>query len=172
MATITLLPRRARAHIGPMGYDGKFRMSETFDRVWLCETVQHLYLSISWADLHRMFCWQGLWNNVEIPGTDLRLDQHIVENTIVNEKFEVKYIERILSRIHDKKSSRFQGRPGLQGRQQNAPDHPMNQAMVSYLVYEYEYRSYFPARNLWSRFMAAHFQFDRAKTNLWPRVGP
>ena len=88
-----------------------------------------------------MFCWQDLWNNVEIPGTDLWLDQHIVKNTIVNEKFEVKYIERILSPIHDKKSSRFQGRPGLQRRQQNAPDHPMNQAMVSYLMYEYEYRS-------------------------------
>jgi len=34
-----------------------------------------------------MICWQNLWNDVEIPGTDLRLDRHIVENTIVNEEY-------------------------------------------------------------------------------------
>lgn len=33
MATVTLLPRRAWAHIEPMSFDVKFRISEMFDRV-------------------------------------------------------------------------------------------------------------------------------------------
>ncbi len=96
MAIITLHPRRARVYIEPMGFDMKFRMGETFDRVWLCETIQNLYLLMSSAELHRMFCWQDLWNNVEISETDLRLDQYIVEKTTISEELLVEYIERIL----------------------------------------------------------------------------
>ena len=50
--------------------------------------IEHLHLSKSWTELHWMFGRQDLWNNVEIPGTDSRLYQHIVENAIVNVGFQ------------------------------------------------------------------------------------
>ena len=55
------------------------------------------------------------------------LDQQILENTTVNEKFKVKYVlERIVCRVHDEKSSLFQGRAtaaAKYARSSNEPTH-------------------------------------------------